>query len=100
MAAPMQVVAKHASSALYNSSEYRKSPFRFIWVPLTKVQEGLGGKTKAIITLVTFAVCLLITALIVVPYPLKIDANGMVLPKKWQVIYTPYPGQVVGFKSG
>jgi hypothetical protein len=100
LTARLEVVAKHATSALYNSWEYRKIPFRFVWVPIARVQEGLGGKAKAIVTLITFLFFALVTAMIVIPYPLKIDANGHITPKKWQAIYAPMPGQVMGFKSG
>jgi hypothetical protein len=98
LTARLEVVAKHAASALYNASEYRNIPFRFVWLPLARVQEGLGGKTKAIISLIALAVFVLLIALIVVPYPLKIDANGQLMPSKWQSIFAPYPGQVRAFK--
>ncbi len=97
LTARMDVVAKHATSALYNAAEYRSIPFRFVWLPLAKVQEGLGGKTKAIIALVTFAVVLLIMAMILVPYPLKLEANGALVPKDRRAIYAPENGIIVGF---
>src|SRR5207253_11160022 len=48
----LEVVGRHAASALYNSAEYRRIPMRFLWLPLAKIQDGLGGKAKAIATLV------------------------------------------------
>ena len=50
MLARLEVIGRHATSALYNAAEHRRIPFRFIWLPLAALQEGLGGKTKAIIT--------------------------------------------------
>src|SRR5262249_51320978 len=47
--AKLDVVAKHATSALYNAVEHRRIPMRFLWKPLAAVQEGLGGKAKAIL---------------------------------------------------
>lgn len=94
----LEVVAKHASSALYNATEYRRIPFRFLWLPMAKVQEGLGGKTKAITLGVTFGVILLIMAMIFVPYPLKLEANGELLPKERRWIFAPVAGFVKGFK--
>ncbi len=38
-----EVVARHATGALYNAVEHRRIPLRWIWMPLAKVQEGLGG---------------------------------------------------------
>ncbi|MGF1581165.1 MAG: hypothetical protein ACFCD0_17505 [Gemmataceae bacterium] len=97
LTARMDVVAKHATSALYNAAEYRQIPFRWVWLPMAKVQEGLGGKTKAIIALVTFAVVSLIMALILVPYPLKLEANGSLVPKERRWVYAPEQGIIVGF---
>ena len=48
MIARLEVIGKHATSALYNATEYRRIPFRFIWMPIAKLQDGLGGKAKAI----------------------------------------------------
>ncbi len=99
MVARLDVVAKHATSALYNSSEHRRIPFRFIWGPMAAVQEGLGGKTKAIVMCITFAVVLLIMAMIFVPYPLKMEANGKLLPKQRSYMFPPIQGHVVDFKK-
>ena len=48
MIARLDVVARHATRALYNAVEHRRIPMRFLWMPLAKVQEGLGGKARAI----------------------------------------------------
>jgi hypothetical protein len=92
--ARLEVIARHATPALYNAVEHRRIPFRFIWQPLAKVQEGLGGKAKAIATLVTIGVLLLVAALIVIPYPLKMDANGTILPETRAQVFSPVEGSV------
>ena len=69
--ARLEVIARHATPALYNAAEYRRIPMRFIWMPIAKVQDGLGGKTKAIITSVAVGLALFILAMLFVPYPLK-----------------------------
>ena len=74
--ARMEIIGHHATSALYNAVEHRRIPFRFIWMPLAKVQEGLGGKTKAIVAGIGAGLVALIFALIFVPYPLKMEAKG------------------------
>lgn len=98
--AKLEVVGKHACPALYNAAEYRRIPMRFIWFPLAKVQDGLGGKAKAITTLVIVALVALTLALIFVPYPLKMDSKGQLLPIKREWLYAPVPGQVKEIKSG
>jgi hypothetical protein len=98
--ARLEVVGRHATSALYNAVEHRRIPLRFLWQPLAKVQEGLGGKTRAIIYSIAAAVVVLIAVLVFVPYPLKMDATGHLLPQDRQWIYSPVEGTVVGFAPG
>src|SRR5262249_30260469 len=95
-----EVVGRHATSALYNAVEHKRIPLRFLWQPLAHVQEGLGGKTKAILYSITAAVVLLIGVMVFVPYPLKMDAKGQLLPQERQHVFSPVEGTVVGFGSG
>ena len=81
MISRLEVVGRHsASGQLYNAAEHRRMPFRWIWSPLADIQDGLGGKTKAIIYAVTIGIILLIAALILVPYPLKMESPGPAAP--------------------
>jgi len=100
LVARMEVVGKHATTALYNASEHKRIPLRFLWMPLAKLQEGLGGPAKAIAAGVTALLILLILAMIFVPYPLKMDAKGQLLPTERRWIFSPVPGQVVDFAPG
>ncbi|MBY0527080.1 MAG: hypothetical protein K2R98_27040 [Gemmataceae bacterium] len=100
MIARLEVVGRHATSALYNSVEHKRIPFRWIWMPLAKVQEGLGGKTRAIMAGVGVGLVLAILILIFVPYPLKMDAKGQLLPVERRQLYSIVEGQVAGFASG
>jgi hypothetical protein len=90
----LEVVGRHATSALYNAVEHRRIPFRFIWMPLAKVQEGLGGKARAITYSIIAGVALLIAALIFVPYPLKMKAKGNMLPFEKQFVFSPQEARV------
>src|SRR5204862_513839 len=102
--ARLDVVGRHASPALYNAQEYRRIPMRFLWLPLAYVQDGLGGKTKAIVTAVAAAVVAVVLALIFVQFPLKMEANGPLVPRERNYIYAPIPGKIEeimpGLKSG
>jgi hypothetical protein len=95
--ARMDVVAKHATPALYNSVEHRRIPMRWIWLPLAKVQEGIGGKGRAISAAVAVALSLLISILVLVPYPLKMESKGELLPEIRRNIYAPVAGSVKRF---
>jgi hypothetical protein len=92
--ARLEVVGRHSAAALYNAIEHKRIPMRFVWMPLAKVQEGLGGKARAIITLVGAGVVVLVLALIFIPYPLRMEAKGQLLPKERLYLYSPVPGQV------
>jgi hypothetical protein len=102
--ARLDVVGRHACPSLYNAGQYRRIPFRFLWLPLAHVQDGLGGKTKAIVTASVAGVAAFILAMIFVPFPLKMDATGPLLPINRDWIFTPIPGKVEvippGLKSG
>jgi hypothetical protein len=104
MMARLDVVGRHATSALYNAAEHRRIPFRFIWMPIAALQEGLGGKTKAIVTAVGVALLILVLCLIFVPYPLKMEAKGQLLPRDRVYVYSPVEGRIKriepGLKSG
>ena len=95
--ARLDVVARHATSALYNAVQHRRIPFRFVWMPLAKVQEGVGGPTSAIVMACCVATTLIISILCLVPYPLKLDANGKLLPQTRCYVYAPLPGRVERF---
>jgi hypothetical protein len=97
LVARLEVVGRHATSALYNAAEHRRIPMRFIWQPLAKVQEGLGGKARAWTIGISAGVALLILALIFIPYPLKMDAKGQLLPKDRRYIYAPVEGKIERF---
>ncbi len=95
--ARLDVVARHATSALYNAVQHRRIPFRFVWMPLAKAQEGVGGPTSAIVMACCVAATLIISILCLVPYPLKLESNGKLLPQTRCYVYAPLPGRVERF---
>jgi hypothetical protein len=100
LVARLEVVGKHAAPALYNAIEHRRIPMRFLWLPLAKVQEGLGGKAQAIAALIGVGLALLLAVMFFVPYQLKMDATGNLLPEERLFIYSPGKGTVEGFGEG
>jgi hypothetical protein len=95
--ARLDVIGKHAAPALYNAVEYRRIPFRWVWLPIAKLQEGLGGKARMISAAVVAGLSFLITMLCIVPYQLKVESNGKLLPVIRQYGYSPIPGRVEQF---
>jgi len=96
--ARLDVVARHSTPALYNAVEHRRIPMRFVWIPLAKAQEGIGGKAKAISALVVALVSLLGAALYFVPYQLKMEANGKLVPWARRIVYPPTEGMIRSFE--
>lgn len=95
--ARLEVVSRHATPALFNAVEYRRIPMRFLWLPLAKLQDGLGGKGKAIAASVAAGLLLLTLILVFVPYPLKMDANGQLLPEERRWVYSDTEARVINF---
>ncbi len=95
----LEVIAKHAGPALYNASEWKRIPMRFVWLPLAYLQEGLGGKVKAITGLVIAALTAVVLGLIFLPYPLKMSATGQLVPKERQWLFAPWPGEIIQVKQ-
>ena len=93
----LDVVARHSTTALYNAVELHRIPLGWLWRPLAAVQAGLGGKTKAIIAAIVAAVFGVALAMVFVPYQLKMDANGQLLPVDRQRIFAPHTGVVRQF---
>ena len=94
LVARLEVVGRHSTAALYNAIEHKRIPMRFLWMPLAKLQEGLGGKVRAIITLIGVALVALVLAMIFVPYPLRMEAKGTILPIDRTVLFSPVEGTV------
>jgi hypothetical protein len=96
--ARLDVVARHATPALYNAVEHRRIPGRLIWQPLAKLQDGIGGKAKAITAVAVGLLSFLVAMLILVPYELKMDSTGKLLPSVRRIVYPPTAGEVRQFK--
>jgi len=98
--ARLEVVGRHAGPSLFNAQQYYRIPMRLLWLPLAYVQDGLGGKAKAITASILAGLTILVLAMIFVPFPLKMEANGEALPKDRAWVYPPWPGAVVDIPAG
>jgi hypothetical protein len=95
LVARLEVVAKHATSALYNAVEHRRIPMRYVWMPMARLQEGLGGQGQAIAMAVAVGLTLLISAMVFVPYPLKMDSEGKLEPVARRDAFYPGPSGMI-----
>jgi hypothetical protein len=94
----LEVVGRHAAGALYNASQYKRIPFRFLWMPLARLQEGLGGKHRFIAWSVGLGLVILAAVMVLVPYPLKMEAKGEFLPTQTRTIYTLAEGEITNIR--
>jgi hypothetical protein len=92
--ARLDVIGRHAASALYNAVEMRKIPLGPLWKPILKLQEGLGGRVKFYTYLITAVALAVILAMIFVPYELKMDSKGQLLPEQRLPVYASHAGYI------
>jgi hypothetical protein len=93
----LDVVAPHAASALFNAIELQRIPLRSVLQPIQRVREVLVGNTLAIAITVACLLAVAAVALVIVPYPLKLEATGQLVPKDRQYVYPVREAVVRGF---
>ncbi len=90
-----EVVARHASTALWNAQEHDK----IFLLPLLKVMGSpwrfFRGRTLAKIVGVLLTIVALIGVLAFVPYRLTIEGRGSLLPEQRRITYAPIAGTIV-----
>jgi biotin carboxyl carrier protein len=95
MAGRMDIVIKHAASAVYNAVELRRLPFRWLLQPLANLKDSLRGNRGAIAAAILGAVLLLGLAMAVIPYPLRMEAKGSLMPRDRQTVYSRVDGEII-----
>jgi len=83
----LEVVGKHAAPALYNAAMMKRVPLKFLWWPLAKLQEGLGGKARFYTIGGAVLLAMITVAMILIPYPLRMDAKGQLQPVENQNVF-------------
>jgi hypothetical protein len=93
----LEVIAGHAAPALYNAARMKRIPLGLLWKPIAAIQDGVGGKARFWTFFVLAILTALTLAMIYVPYPLKLDAKGQLVPAERVYIYSYRPGTVDSF---
>ena len=97
----LEVVTKHAAPALYNAAELKRVPLKFLWWPIARLQEGIGGKRRFIAAAIAVFLAVLIGVLAMPPSvppfgsELRVDAKGQLQPVDITKIFPPREGRVV-----
>lgn len=94
MLARLDVISQHAETSINNALEYDRVPLRWMWLPIARFEEVVGGRGKAIMAAVFVAISISISALMFVPYPLKMEASGQLLPEVRRKIFSPTEGVI------
>ena len=88
----LEVVGKHAAPALYNAAQMKRVPLKFLWWPIAKVQEGLGGKARFYTVGIAVLMAIVTALMILVPSPLRMDAKGTLQPVENSNIFALHEG--------
>ncbi|APW59359.1 efflux RND transporter periplasmic adaptor subunit [Paludisphaera borealis] len=95
MHARTEVVSRHASTALWNAQEHHRIFLRPLLKAMGSPWRLLRGRTLAKIVAVLLLIVSLIGALTFVPWNLRIEGRGSLMPEQRQSVYAPIPGIVV-----
>lgn len=90
----LEIVGKHAAPALYNAAQMKRVPLKFLWWPIAKVQEGVGGKARFITLLAILLLAALTCTMVLVPSQLKMEAKGQMQPVEIAKVYASHEGIV------
>ena len=89
-----EVVAKHASTALWNAQEHDKIFLRPVLKAIGSPARFFRGRTLAKIVAVAAAILLLLGIMAFVPWPLTIEGKGSLQPEARRITYAPIQGVV------
>ncbi|MGE3806548.1 MAG: hypothetical protein AB7K24_17925 [Gemmataceae bacterium] len=96
----LNVLGQHAQPALANAVAYKNIPLAWLWRALQSLRDGLGGPLGSTLLTAAAIVTAASAALVCVPFPLKLDATGQLLPSERRWLYPPVEGQIVRFEAG
>jgi biotin carboxyl carrier protein len=94
MHARTEVVARHASTALWNSQEHHKIFLKPLLKAMGSPWRMFRGRTLAKIAAVLVALIVVVAAMAFIPCTLTIEGHGSLLPEERHKVYAPVPGYV------
>jgi hypothetical protein len=95
----LEVIGKHAAPALYNAAQMKRVPLKVLWWPLAKLQEGVGGKGKFYALTAMVLIAILIGCMVLIPYPLRMEAKGTLVPVEIVQIFPLREGSVFEIRT-
>lgn len=91
--ARIDVVIKHTAPAMYNVLEHHRVPFRWALLPVANIRDSLRGKRGTWAMVIAAAAALLVAALVLIPWPLRLFAKGNLVPKDRHTITAMFEGK-------
>lgn len=98
MGARIEVVARHGASSLYNALEYHRIPFLFFWRTLGNSTELFRSHMLPKVIAGAAAITVLVLGLIFVPWPLRLEGKGELVPDIRRQVFAPVAGLVKDVK--
>lgn len=92
MHARSEVVARHASTAMWNAQEHHRIFLRPVLKAMGSPWRLLRGRTLAKIIAVLALIVSLIGVLTFVPWNLRIEGRGSLMPEQRSIVYAPDQG--------
>ncbi|MBL8821053.1 MAG: efflux RND transporter periplasmic adaptor subunit [Planctomycetia bacterium] len=91
--ARIDVLIKHSAPAMYNVLEHHRVPFRWALLPIANIRDSLRGKRGTWAMVIAAAAALLVAALVLIPWPLRLFAKGNLVPKDRHTITAMFEGK-------
>lgn len=94
MGGRIEVVARHGAIALYNALEHRRIFLLPVWKTLgDSVSWFTGHRLPKVVTAVILIAAVTV-GLIVIPWPLRLEGRGELVPENRRTVYAPISGTV------
>lgn len=94
MGARVDVVTRHGASALYNALEYHRVFLLPVWRALGNSTQWINASSMPKIVMALIAIVALVLAMIFVPWPLRLEGRGELVPQTRRIVFAPVAGTV------
>lgn len=100
LAARVESVTRHGALALANAQDQDRILFLPMWRALGQGVEWVFGRGLSKVAVCFFLLALVTIGMIVIPWPLRLEGRGELVPEKRRTVYAPTSGTVESIKVG
>ncbi|QDU59492.1 hypothetical protein Pan216_03200 [Planctomycetes bacterium Pan216] len=98
LAAKIEVVTRHGSPALFNALEYRRIPLLPVWRSIGNATQYWRGRRLSKAMMVLIGIAIVTVAMFVIPWPLRLEGRGELVPDVKRKVYAPFDGVIEDVK--